>query len=63
MTQRDKAYEKRDRSRAAYFSACETLESARQKKTSAKEGRETEKATRAYEQAYEEMRVPRFSLA
>ncbi|CDR48774.1 RHTO0S20e01112g1_1 [Rhodotorula toruloides] len=55
MTQRDKAYEKRDRSRAAYFSACETLESARQKKTSAKEGRETEKATRAYEQAYEEM--------
>ncbi|BGP35818.1 Protein BZZ1 [Rhodotorula toruloides] len=47
MTQRDKAYEKRDRSRAAYFSACETLESARQKKTSAKEGRDTEKATRA----------------
>ncbi|BGP11829.1 Protein BZZ1 [Rhodotorula toruloides] len=48
MTQRDKAYEKRDRSRAAYFSACETLESARQKKTSAKEGRDTEKATRGF---------------
>ncbi|BGP58525.1 Protein BZZ1 [Rhodotorula sphaerocarpa] len=55
MTQRDKAYEQRDRSRAAYFSACEAVESARQKRASAKEGRDTDKASRVYDAAYSEM--------
>lgn len=55
MTQRDKAYEQRDRSRSAYFSACEAVESARQKRASAKEGRDTDKASRAYDAAYSEM--------
>ncbi|GAA5982912.1 hypothetical protein JCM10908_006829 [Rhodotorula pacifica] len=55
MTQRDKAYEQRDRSRSAYFNACESVESARQKRASAKEGRDTDKASRAYDVAYSEM--------
>ncbi|GAA5911127.1 hypothetical protein JCM8208_000285 [Rhodotorula glutinis] len=55
MSQRDKAYETRDRSRSAYFSACDSLESARQKKAGAKEGRDTDKAQRAYDSAYEDM--------
>lgn len=55
MSQRDKAYEQRDRSRAAYFSACDALESARQRKAGAKEGRDTEKATRAYDAAHVDM--------
>jgi len=55
MSQRDKAYETRDRSRSAYFSACDSLESARQKKAGAKEGRDTDKAQRAYDSAHETM--------
>lgn len=55
MTQRDKAYDQRDRSRSAYFSACEAVESARQKRATAKEGRDTDKASRVYEAAYSEM--------
>jgi hypothetical protein len=55
MTQRDKAYEQRDRSRSAYFSACEAVESARQKRATAKEGRDSDKATRVYDAAYSEM--------
>ena len=55
MTQRDKAYEQRDRSRSAYFSACEAVESARQKRATAKEGRDTDKASRVYDAAYSEM--------
>ncbi|GAA5997496.1 Bzz1p [Rhodotorula paludigena] len=55
MSQRDKAYEQRDRSRAAYFSACDALESARQRKAGAKEGRDSEKATRAYDAAHVDM--------
>lgn len=55
MTQRDKAYETRDRSRNTYFSTCEAVESARQKRASAKEGRDTDKASRAYDAACAEM--------
>ncbi|BGP20705.1 Protein BZZ1 [Rhodosporidiobolus nylandii] len=57
LSLRDSAYHSRDRSRSAYFSACDTLESARQKKASAKEGRDTDKAARAYDAAYEDMEL------
>ncbi|BGP43903.1 Protein BZZ1 [Rhodotorula kratochvilovae] len=55
MAQRDQAYAARDRSRAAYFSACDSLESARARKAGAKEGRDADKAARAYDTAYEDM--------
>lgn len=55
MSQRDKAYDQRDRSRSAYFSACDSLESARQKKAGAKEGRDSDKAQRAYDAAHDDM--------
>ncbi|GAA5820358.1 hypothetical protein JCM3770_002781 [Rhodotorula araucariae] len=55
MAQRDKAYETRDRARSNYFSACDALESARARKASAKEGRDRDKAARAYDGAYEDM--------
>ncbi|GAA6061524.1 hypothetical protein JCM10212_004514 [Sporobolomyces blumeae] len=57
LSERDRTNEQRDKSRAAYYSACEAVESARQKKAAAKEGRDTEKATRAYDAATEEMLV------
>jgi len=38
-----------------YYSACESVESTRQKKASAKEGRDLDKATKSYDAAFEEM--------
>ncbi|GAA6033525.1 hypothetical protein JCM8097_001437 [Rhodosporidiobolus ruineniae] len=54
---RDAAYHQRDKSRSAYYSACEALESARQKKQGAKEGRDAEKAQRGYDERYVEMEI------
>lgn len=42
LSERDRAYSDRDSSRKRYFDACETLESARQKKAQAKDDRQSE---------------------
>ncbi|GAA5908077.1 hypothetical protein JCM5296_002221 [Sporobolomyces johnsonii] len=55
LAERDRSYEQRDKSKSLYYSACESLESARQKKATAKEGRDTEKASRAYDAAMSDM--------
>ncbi|GAA5931117.1 hypothetical protein JCM1841_000019 [Sporobolomyces salmonicolor] len=55
LAERDRSYEQRDKSKSLYYSACESLESARQKKAAAKEGRDTEKASRAYDAAMSDM--------
>ncbi|GAA5884217.1 hypothetical protein JCM6882_002183 [Rhodosporidiobolus microsporus] len=59
LAARDAANTTSSRSRSAYFSACESLESARQKRASASEkgGRDAEKAGRAYDAAYEDMEI------
>ncbi|GAA5837757.1 hypothetical protein JCM11251_002315 [Rhodosporidiobolus azoricus] len=59
LAQRDLAQSTCQRSRSAYFSACESLESARQKRAAAadKGGRDSDKAQRAYDAAYEDMEI------
>ncbi|GAA6006776.1 hypothetical protein JCM11491_003178 [Sporobolomyces phaffii] len=55
LAERDRTNEQRDKSKTAYYSACEHVESTRQKKQAAKEGRDADKATRNYDVAVEEM--------
>lgn len=57
MSERDRTNEQRDKSKSVYYSACESVESTRQKKSGAKEGRDLEKATKAYDQAFSEMLI------
>ncbi|GAA6011050.1 hypothetical protein JCM10207_005478 [Rhodosporidiobolus poonsookiae] len=59
LASRDAAFSARDRSRSAYFSACESLESARQKKASSAGAGDkgADKAARAYDAAMGEMEV------
>ncbi|KAI5481812.1 hypothetical protein MNV49_000089 [Pseudohyphozyma bogoriensis] len=57
LSERDRAEHERDKAKQKYFEACDSLESARQKKAQAKDERGTEKATRAYEMAMDDMLV------
>ncbi|ORY56789.1 hypothetical protein BCR35DRAFT_309722 [Leucosporidium creatinivorum] len=57
LAERDRAYSDRDKSRQRYFESCEALESARQKKAQVKDDRATEKATRSYQLAVEDMEI------
>ncbi|GAA5938099.1 Bzz1p [Sporobolomyces koalae] len=55
LSERDRTNDQREKSKSTYYSACEQVESCRQKKASAKEGRDLEKATKNYDLAFEEM--------
>lgn len=57
LSERDRAYTDREKSRTRYFEACDSLETARQKKTQAKDERQSEKANKIYQTALEDMNI------
>ncbi|GAA5995348.1 hypothetical protein JCM5350_003960 [Sporobolomyces pararoseus] len=58
LSERDRLQDQREKSKSLYYSSCESVESARQKKASSKPGsKDLEKATKAYDHAVEEMGI------
>ncbi|KAL8279836.1 hypothetical protein RQP46_007686 [Phenoliferia psychrophenolica] len=57
LAERDRTYSEREKAKQKYFDACDALEQARQKKSQAKDERSIEKASRAYDTAYDDMLV------
>jgi len=57
LSERDRTNDQREKSKSIYYSNCEQVESTRQKKSTAKEGKDLEKATKLYDLAFEEMLI------